>query len=574
MDSSELRHNQRGLANPFDLVCLFETNSQIGTHIDHIVSFVSSSPVKNPMEEPGLCSRCKGVDVEDVPVACTMLEGGPCAACEERSDIRSQIKQLEEEIIKLKKKHYALGTTMNAIHDPFIHKLPPEIGSLIFRLCIPTSHRTVIQSNWAVDELPQAMRLGAVCQKWRELAWATPNLWETLSIAVGSSKWRTLARSLPGLIGEYLDRSGVLPLTILFSQLSWEISDNDMEKDEFNDAINRIIEVLNLHSGRWRNLYLDTDADANIIERLSGSMHPTQLLRLELAVCGRRSPTQNFMMKSKPFPKHLTLDNFSPTSIDIGWDNITHTTLSNLSANECVEVLRRAPAVEHLNALEFRGELDEPPVNDNAFTVYPRIRSLDLSDKTAKFLDMITIPALEEWTHCPEDRLPVNAMVSLIKRSGCCLKILNLEYISPRSQNLPTLFQAMPSLERLQIDFRNRNVNDVMNDILVRIFRSPLHESAISADASGDTFLPRLQFMECKTRFSWDRVPQLYRQGHRHSLTLKYPTNKSQTSDETAMELLKLVDEGAKFLISDNVKGGDFLANLRKRITDRESSLS
>ena len=89
------------------------------------------------MGEPGLCSRCKGVNAEDQPVACTMVEGGPCSACKEREAIREKIEQLEEEIAKLKAKHYALGNRMNAIHDPFIHKFPPEIGSYIFRLCFP-----------------------------------------------------------------------------------------------------------------------------------------------------------------------------------------------------------------------------------------------------------------------------------------------------------------------------------------------------------------------------------------------------------------------------------------------------
>jgi hypothetical protein len=39
------------------------------------------------------------------------------------------------------------------------------------------------------------------------------------------------------------------------------------------------------------------------------------------------------------------------------------------------------------------------------------------------------------------------------------------------------------------------------------------------------------------------------------------------------MELLKLVDEGAKFQIADTIEGGDFLENFRKRITGREGSL-
>ena len=35
----------------------------------------------------------------------------------------------------------------------------------------------------------------------------------------------------------------------------------------------------------------------------------------------------------------------------------------------------------------------------------------------------------------------------------------------------------------------------------------------------------------------------------------------SETSDETAMELLELVDEGAKFQIIDTSENGDFLEN-------------
>jgi hypothetical protein len=514
-----------------------------------------------------VCSLCGEDTVEEQEITCVVLGGNPCWACEERADIQDQMKRLEEEMIKLKAKYRALGTTINAIHDPFIHKFPPEIGSYIFRLCLPKPLTRPIYDypRHTREAFLWALRLGAVCRKWRELAWATPNLWETLSITVTPSTLRTLARSWPGLISEWLGRSGMLPLTIIFRQDG--SSSNDSEEEGFNDATNRIIEVINSHSSRWQHLSLEVHAD--IPERFSGSMHPNQLFPLELEVYGRRSLTQKFMMKSKPFPTHLTLDNFSPTSIDIGWYNITHAKLSNMSANECIEVLRRAPAVEYFAASDLTSPSDDSPVNIDVLTVHPRIRSLDLSIDSPKILDMIKIPALEEWSYFQDTRhLPVNAMVSLIKRSGCCLKILNLQYISVRSENLPTLFQAMPSLERLEIQFRlqSHNVNDVIDDILLRIFHSPPDKSTIPVDASRETFLPCLQFMECITRFSWDRVPQLYRQGHRHSLTLKSPTNRSQTSDETAMELLKLVNEGAKFVISNDLEGGDFLMNFTKRM--------
>lgn len=522
-----------------------------------------------------VCSFCGGDVVEEQEITCVMPGGNPCSACEERAIIRGQIKRLEEEILKLKAKHYALGTTMNAIHDPFIHKLPPEISSYIFRVCLPILEFRTIHSEPVRKLLLRTLKLGAVCRKWRQLAWATPNLWAILFLNIGPST--PLLKSLPGLIEEWLGRSGVLPLTIFFHQ--HDIYSERSETYEF--ALKRIIEAMNLHSDRWRNLYLDVAVD--IPERFSGSMHPNQLFRLDLAINGRRSLTQKFTMKFKPFPTHLTLRNFSPTSINIGWDDVTRATVYSLTPNECVEIMRRAPALECFRASEFITRSDDPTVNIDTFTAHPRLRSLNLSDKAAKFLNIIDVPSLEEWTHCSTGvRLPVNAMVSLLKRSSCCLKVLNLQQVSANSNNLPILFQAMPSLERLQIHFRwsTQHRNDAIDDILGRIFRSPPDDIITSpADTNHEIFLPSLQFIECiaeserSTPIAWDQIPQLYRQGHRRSLTLKSVTNKFQTSDETALELLKLVDEGAKFLISDNFGGGDFLANFRKR-TGREGNLS
>jgi hypothetical protein len=96
-----------------------------------------------------------------------------------------------------------------------------------------------------------------------------------------------------------------------------------------------------------------------------------------------------------------------------------------------------------------------------------------------------------------------------------------------------------------------------MDDILARIFNSPPGNSTIpSEDASRESFLPRLQFMECTTScgtapFSWNHIPQLYRQGHRRSLTLKSAAKESHISDETALQLLKLTDEGVDLQILD-----------------------
>jgi len=49
-----------------------------------------------------------------------------------------------------------------------------------------------------------------------------------------------------------------------------------------------------------------------------------------------------------------------------------------------------------------------------------------------------------------------------------------------------------------------------------------------------------------------------------------YDLKIKETSDETAMELLKLVDEAAKYQIDNIIDSGDFLENFRKGI-GRES---
>jgi len=510
-----------------------------------------------------LCSRCRGDSdaADEQEVTCVMLEGNGCSACVERAAIRDKIKRLEEELIKLEAKYHALGTTMNAIHDPFIHKFPPEIGSYIFHLGLPQLNLEPIFPERDRTVFFRVLRLGAVCRKWRQLAWATPNLWEILSIVPPLERMHNVARSWPGLINEWLGRSGELPLTISFAYNQNEFDD----PEEFDGALERIIEVLTLHSSRWRNLRLYVDP--RTLERLSGSMHLSQLLRLHILVYAAEPSslsTQKIVMKSRPFPTFLRLENLSPKSIDIGWNNITTASLSMLTTDECAEVFRRAPALEHFH-------LDEFPYSDgsiahvNSFIIHPRIRSLNLPIEARDFLNMINVPFLEEWTqHVNGDTFLVTAMVSLLQRSSCCLKILNLQDITPSQNQLVTLFQATPFLERLEMHFRRHNV--AVYDILVRIFDSPPDQYS-----SHDSFLPRVQFLEFRgpwrvAPFSWDRIPDLYRLGHRCSLTLKSVINASETSDETAMELLKLVDhEGAKFLISD-IGGGNFLGNLRKRI--------
>lgn len=131
-----------------------------------------------------LCNHCGQFGSEDQLITCTVLEGGQCSPCKERAAIHRQIQQLKE-------KHDAIGTAMNAAHDPFIHKLPPEIGSRILHLSLPTlnngEHHPKATPAPGSDIWARPLKLGSVCRKWRQLAWATPHLWTTLYIGIKPS---------------------------------------------------------------------------------------------------------------------------------------------------------------------------------------------------------------------------------------------------------------------------------------------------------------------------------------------------------------------------------------------------
>ena len=313
---------------------------------------------------------------------------------------------------------------------------------------------------------------------------------------------------------------------------------------------------------------------AEMFRRFSSSIQPNQVVGLGLRLCNVYDPLASpptFMMESKFSPTHLMLGNFPLKSINIHWDDISHITLCDISTEACIDVLRRAPALEYFNiSIQDRCEIKQP-------ILHPRLRSLHLSRSDhyiEEFLARINLPSLKEWTQDMCNRnFPVAAMVSFSKRSGCCLKVLHLYTLTTYSKGLDTFLQAIPTLEQIHLSFDSAfSVKTIMDDILPRIFRpAPGSGSILVEGHTPEPFLPRLQFVECNAvgrnaPLSWDCIPRLYRQGHRRSLALKTIVNKSDINEETALQLLQLADEGLNLQIFDISIGGYFLENFRKRM--------
>ena len=278
------------------------------------------------------------------------------------------------------------------------------------------------------------------------------------------------------------------------------------------------------------------------------------------------------MVKSVLNPTHLQLINFPLASIDIRRDKVTHATLCLNGIEEGLDFLRRAPSLEYYRVFFYQ----PPVIKFKNSIIHSRLRSLHLSTRyLIMFLAAIELPSLEELTlNMNYQNLPLATMLLFQKRSGCRLKILHLYGFQRPSQALSTLLQAIASIERLQLCF-DWVFEDtiVMDDFFTRLFRSAPSSivNDISMNASLGYFLPHLQFMECSaqssiTPFSWDHIAQLYRQGHRRSLILTSDAYHSRITDETALQLLQLADEGVKLHIRDRTIDGDFLENFRNRM--------
>lgn len=184
------------IASDFSLYCYLLTgeNFQVFIQYRYVRFRILTRTSQFVKDMAVLRNPCRRVEAED---ACVVLEGGPCSPCEERAAISDQIKQL-------KAKYDTIGTARNAIHDPFIHKLPPEIASHILRLSLPTLKNRKddakgVHGQWQsiLKEWAVPLKLGSVCRKWRELAWATPDLWTTLYIRIKPSMTLSTAESLP-----------------------------------------------------------------------------------------------------------------------------------------------------------------------------------------------------------------------------------------------------------------------------------------------------------------------------------------------------------------------------------------
>ena len=465
------------------------------------------------------------------PERCVALDGSPCAACTEDIELEKEMNELEIRIEKIHIRRRVLRTTMNENHDLLIHKFPPEIASHIFTQY--SSPSVSINKNYKI----RLLYLGAVCQKWRQLAWATPELWTSLCISFGGK----YDDDQPQLVTEWLERSASLLLTVRYVDRWGLIPGGD-----------KIIVILNKHSARWHDMHFEVPAPR--LHRFNGSSQENFLRRLVLhhhhpftGAQGQPSDFSPFSMKSKPSPVDLTLTRVGLRCVDILWNNLTAASVNHIGLDESLELIRLAPLLETLTLQAINPSSDVFPIPDTRI-VHPHLHSLELrgfKEETVVtgILDLLCLPSLEQWIH-DLSPLPLDSMITFIGCLSSCLAILKISIDKINYHQVTRLLSNLSSLKVLELRAFDRPPTDDFFSLLCSSAQSPL-------------YLPHLQSLNflCAYDFPWLSVPQIFVLSRWRTLRVKVNTQLTYLDCRIAKLFLELVGKGVDLRVINDWPG-------------------
>ena len=404
------------------------------------------------------CTYCGAPGGQPDLVLCTKLGIGPCELCVRMKESDKRVTEAKRSLERVLEQRRKLVTAANEQHDPFIHRLPPEIASRIFHFCLPrlasldifNDVDAALQVNYANRPIP--LILGSVCRYWRKIAWSTPQLWNILWLQVTPG---TTMMAQSQLLNGWLGRSGKLPLFIRVF-----VSDAHCLSPKHSaslDSIDSIVDTLSNYADRWK--VVDISLPASSISKLrSNCSNPSTtnpiLHVLNINVSDSNPPRIKhdavFDLGVKPSPKQVSIAGFYLEKIHIYWSNITSFDGALLFREEVLTILQLAPAMEQckLSCITEKDYFFSPPCA--AVQVHHSLRTLITRNVTSKFWSQISCPALEELScHLAPQSVP--ELVSFLVRSSSPLRSLTLNDFKGGKDALMTIIESTPSHVHLSL---------------------------------------------------------------------------------------------------------------------------
>jgi len=455
---------------------------------------------------PMLCRNCQLSHILDISHLgfaqgrCQTTEkGAECAPCNGVTFLELEIQQRIEELRPLLDRHRALRTEWNSTHD-IISRIPQEIVSEIFQHC--KGNQFEDESLFHDPETKEIMKLGTVCQRWRQIAWSTPHLWT--EIRIHRPKEITSLQ-------EWISRSGCLPLLISIRNGAG-----------YNDIWKATLQALAECSQRWRDVYLCIGP--MMVTYLLRSVKSSMIRRLHM-MRGRHLDNGDLSDEGRStrlwpsFPSvsaahNARLEGSTPAQITIDWRKLTHLVISGVASTNCRYILGEAPALTSLH-LECPVDNDDGDEARNAILtanplVHRGLQSLIyIVGCPDVFLSFLTLPNLNHFSYSIFTNRDDNGNPSLlpfILRSAFPLQKLELN--TPYTYEITrSILMAVPSITHLRLYPESDHFDAIeaqfMEELIATLEEDPI--PTVSALGGFSTpqgrarihqFLPNLQILQ------------------------------------------------------------------------------
>ncbi|KAF7966892.1 hypothetical protein HWV62_36651 [Athelia sp. TMB] len=365
-------------------------------------------------------------------------------------DALAHITAIQTQLTKKRDALQAISDRLNAIISP-MRAAPPEIIAEIFSY-LKGDYRDKVHAHARAESLLPTH----VCQQWRRIALSIPSLWNNIYINGGSVS-DSIPNSEVECIKVWLARAKNCPLSINLQRLDDWWDDFDFERD---DAWNAIFEILLQYSHRWRHAILFSTTTTDF-SSLRNNLPLLETLEIKCPI-GSDTIFGGNAFEIAPRLVSVTFVAGESTNI-LPWAQ-----LKVFSADTCVTIsesldfLRRMP-----NIVSFHAEIHSQESEAMGFTNTPlqlsKLESLSVLENEefsmTRYLNNLTLPSLKSiklsaespFYGNPDDEW-VSAAVSMIQRSSCSIKSLEIEGATWNGQStLGDFLRATPLLETLNI---------------------------------------------------------------------------------------------------------------------------
>jgi len=425
-------------------------------------------------------------------------DGEHCSACLELLEVQSNIRECKELLDELYIQEAHAKSSVNAVHDPIIRRLPLELVSDIFTLSNPS---LVERGSSLLGDTPVAIQrcqfsLGTVCAAWRNIVRSTPQLWTNIWIRL------QIRGELPQM--EFLllslRLSGSLPLHIYAC-----VPQPHEPLEEDYPMLSLLLEALNDHSERWKTLDLClTSRLISHIKGVSPGSPNLEQLRIRPPIANRiNSPFR--LSFGLPSPRIVNAHEIPFQFLGISWKNATHVRLCRLTPGECLELFQQATQLEDL-VISLPIYENSEPLDFGGVVTVPNLTSwrVRFDGNSDVLLRKICLPSLVHFE--VEVCTSFDNLGPLITRSNFPLRTFSLSEAFREHLDIISIFRATPLLEKFVYSCAGPQAIHRVMDVLAR--------TKVVNDISQDPFLSHLESLSIiDIEISippWHLIPSLF----------------------------------------------------------------